>query len=137
MDDELQKAIDSINNRYSNSLKSLVDDEQLIFDQTEPIVDSPKYIMPKENIKEANHKEEPKTYWNYRVIRKKIHRGEVTYCIHEVYYENDIPLATTTDSVAIYDDSVEDIKKTLQLYLKATEKPVLNFEDIAKFGDPK
>jgi len=77
-----------------------------------------------------------KTYWNYRVIRKKIHGG-FTFCIHEVYYENDIPTSTTTDSAAIYGQSLEDVQDTLEMYKNATEKPVLNYEDIAKFGSPK
>lgn len=125
MDDKLKKVSDSIFNRYENTLRALAEDEPMIFDQTEPLVDS-KHTMPKNN----------QTYWNYRVIRKKI-RGGFTFCIHEVYYENDIPVSTTTDSVAIYSESLDDIEKTLKLYLKATKEPVLNYEDIAKFGSPK
>ena len=72
--------------------------------------------------------------WNYRVVRKQTYRGkpimiEVQYAIHEAYYDGDKPTSITTDHMAPYGETLEELKNDLSYMLAALEKPVLNWED--------
>lgn len=77
--------------------------------------------------------------WNYRVMRIKGelipgHPGteEAFYRIHEVYYEGDTPNAWSTDPMAPYGDTVEDLQADIQLMMKAFDQPVLDLEELEK-----
>lgn len=66
-------------------------------------------------------------YWNYRVVNT----GD-GFELHEVYYDvNDKPYARTKDCY-VYGDTVEELKNSLVKMLEATEKLVLNDDDIGE-----
>jgi len=72
--------------------------------------------------------------WNFRILAKKV-KNSVYFGVYEVHYEGDIPVACTENSVKVdaYDEGFEDPIETIQWQLenirKATEKPVLNYDD--------
>lgn len=76
--------------------------------------------------------------WNFRILAKKDLSGNVCFEVYEVHYENDKPLACTENSIKIFaeDDGTEDPIESIQWQLdaikKATEKPVLNYDDFPK-----
>lgn len=73
--------------------------------------------------------------WNYRIVKKNVYLGKcsdakVQFGIHETYYnENDIPTAITTDYMAPYGETLEELKSDLEHMLAALEKPILYWED--------
>jgi hypothetical protein len=69
------------------------------------------------------------TRWNYRVV-KKCHKHEVTYGIHEVFYNaSDTPLSCTESPVAPWGETLEDLITDIARMRAATEKPTLNYDD--------
>lgn len=71
--------------------------------------------------------------WNHRVIRKQvpsfpIGTTETAHEIHEVHYEDGVPILVTNDAVLPYGETVEDLIGTLNLMLAATNKPVIDIE---------
>ena len=74
-------------------------------------------------------------YWNYRVIRSVLGKGEdqeITFGIHEVYYENDEPRWVSAEPDGIVSDSVEDLEKQLEYFKAALSKPVLDMADFVE-----
>lgn len=71
-------------------------------------------------------------HWNHRVMKRKID-GEDVYAIHEVYYEMDDEdrILWTENDVAPCGETLEELKQELQRMLKATEKPVLDYDALA------
>lgn len=70
-------------------------------------------------------------HWNYRVIKThdKEH-DEVSYGIHEVYYDElDIPANATEKPVRIECESLEGLEETLEKMRIALDKTVLTDED--------
>lgn len=69
-------------------------------------------------------------HWNYRLVKTIDAEGEFL-AMHEVHYNADgKPIACTQNPCAIdFAKTPEDIKWTLKMMMKATEKPVLNMED--------
>lgn len=67
------------------------------------------------------------SYWNHRVFaHTHTDSGERRYEIHEAYYTDDGRLyAHTARSVPPYGESLEELRETLQMMLRATEQPVL------------
>lgn len=68
--------------------------------------------------------------WNYRVID----HGD-WFGLHEVYYNDGKPVSRTANPVTFLcdaEDGPEGIKSSLELALRAFEKPVLTVKD---FGD--
>jgi hypothetical protein len=79
-----------------------------------------------------------KTYWNYRILAKRIDDKEhVEYALYEVHYENDIPVACTINSVSPIsfdediklEDSIESIKWQLDAMKLACNKPILDYDN--------
>lgn len=87
--------------------------------------------------------------WNYRVVRQKIGpphydpmieqaatdagvvlpRLEYTYAIHEVFYDDDsVPTGLTEDSVGIRGDTLDELRRDAEYYMKAFDRPVLDYE---------
>lgn len=65
--------------------------------------------------------------WNYRIV--EVDGG---FELHEVYYDvNDKPYARTKDCY-VYGETVEELKNSLVKMLEATEKTVLNDDDIGE-----
>lgn len=69
-------------------------------------------------------------FWNYRVILK-----DDEYAIHEVYYDDQgEPEACTVDPVGPVGDTLADLVKDMDHYLRALKRPVLEYEDFANKG---
>lgn len=80
--------------------------------------------------------------WNHRVMRHKYAspesgETEVMLAIHEVYYKDKSrddrkvtadDVGYTENPVSVTGESIEDLRETLQLMLKALDKPVLEYE---------
>lgn len=70
--------------------------------------------------------------WNYRVIEKE-HDGEISRAIHEVHYENDVPVAYTENPASIvWEADDEEPKRVLERMREALDKPVLREEDFRR-----
>ena len=75
--------------------------------------------------------------WNYRVIRHVYTHSdgeqEEYFNVHEVYYdEQGAPNGITADAVNPQAESLEGLRWTLDQYIKALDKPIIDFEDMAK-----
>ena len=72
------------------------------------------------------------TYWNYRVIAKKLSTGEIQYGFHEVHYEDDIPVGYTENPISALSfnnegkDPIDSLKWQLDAMKLACDKPVLD-----------
>lgn len=65
--------------------------------------------------------------WNYRVAKKQFD-GEDCYGIIEVYYEEGEVMGWTDFVDLLGWDNPEDLKGTLELMLKAFDKPIFEGE---------
>ena len=82
--------------------------------------------------------------WNARIVKKKGHWGKVGnkkfwfpayYGVHEVFYNSKgKPYACTENAMNITGESVKETKNLFDMYARAFDKPVLNYED---FGPKK
>jgi hypothetical protein len=87
--------------------------------------------------------------WNHRVVYHKAGflkdnpglKWEEYLAIHEVFYDdNDEPTSMTEQPVTIVSDGSEaliEIKWTLEQMLKATDKPILDFETLKEIEKEK
>ena len=71
--------------------------------------------------------------WNYRVIKrtfKKLSQEELFfYYIHEAYYDKENRVnSISLNPLEPHGDTVEDLKKDLELMLEAFNKPILDFK---------
>ena len=71
--------------------------------------------------------------WDYRVVKRKVQVfGNVTdtYAIHECYYADGIERSISVDPVNVdWCESLEELEDTLKLMQKASDKPLLDYED--------
>lgn len=73
--------------------------------------------------------------WNYRLVLRVWTRPdgeiEVRIAVHEAYYpeNSDTPNSITTDPVYPSGESVEELERDRDAYLKAWELPILNWRD--------
>lgn len=86
------------------------------------------------------------SYWNYRVVEKdvtyKIDCSEmeyenVSYSIHEVYYDEDGNITMwSAESISPYGEvCVKDLEHDLKFMLEACSKPVLKESDLPDSGE--
>ena len=76
--------------------------------------------------------------WNHRVIRRVWEDlGEVTFCIHEVYYDEGKPTSCTKTLVAPIGSSIEELEQDMKYFREAFNKPVLNYEDLSEYQPDK
>jgi hypothetical protein len=71
--------------------------------------------------------------WNHRIIRhieKITHMDDsIYYAIHEVYYDEDGKVnGWTEEPIRIMEESLEDLKVTLQRLVESFDNPVLDKE---------
>lgn len=66
--------------------------------------------------------------WNYRVLNYD-DNGELYYKIHEVYYENEIPNAYSTNPATIEGDSLEELSIVFNQMILSLNKPILSKKD--------
>jgi hypothetical protein len=69
------------------------------------------------------------TTWNYRVVRK-VYEKETMLGIHEVYYENEIPIMVTEEAIGAVGDTLEELADELGHMVMAFGKPVLEYSEI-------
>jgi len=69
--------------------------------------------------------------WNYRVVKKvtKIPLGEtdITYEIHDVYYDKNLEDPSIGRISLLLSDDVEGLQWNLERMLEACKKPVLDY----------
>jgi hypothetical protein len=73
--------------------------------------------------------------WNYRVIHRNDDPTllyEDVYAIHEVYYEDDVPVSMAVDPSCPQGETIEELREDLEHYRTALDKPIL---EATKFGD--
>ena len=70
--------------------------------------------------------------WHYRVIKKTDKNGEPYYGIYESYWEGepDKIWAISQDPMAPFGETLEDIKQDTEWFLKAFERPVIDFDTL-------
>lgn len=69
--------------------------------------------------------EEVTVYWNHRAMAR-VEGEETNLYIEEVYYDADGKLIGWTEKGAIYGESVDELRQTLNWMLEALDKPVLD-----------
>lgn len=72
-------------------------------------------------------------HWNYRVLRKWVGRPgeeEEELSIHEVYYENDIPISCTESFVSPHGETLPGLTTDLLWMSRALNKPVLDYTSL-------
>ena len=66
------------------------------------------------------------SYWNHRVVRKAHPRGEVSYGIHEVFYNKDGSVyAYTKEPVEVSCESIDDLHEYVGWMQACLTKPIL------------
>lgn len=71
--------------------------------------------------------------WDYRILRTDHPSGEITFGIHEVYYDSEgKPNACSVDPMDPHGETVEELREDINAMLKAFDKPVL---DYSLFGE--
>ena len=72
--------------------------------------------------------------WDHRVLAHE-HKGELTFEIHEVFYNDDgTPNMCTENAVGVAGDTLPELAKTLRLMLSALTEPILNYADFGPGG---
>ena len=73
--------------------------------------------------------------WNYRVIRKKNESGEITFQIHEVYYDHAGEINGWTERpVQPLGESISELHKDIRHFLEAFQKETLEEVTTEKGG---
>jgi len=67
--------------------------------------------------------------WNYRILRHVYDDGSESFAIHEVYYEGDKPTSCTQNPTSLLDETLDDLKGSVNLICKALDQPVLDYVD--------
>ena len=70
--------------------------------------------------------------WNYRVVEKKAYDGTFYYQIEEVYYDKNKNINGFGDARIPFGEEIDDIKFTLEMMLKALDKPVVPYEEYTR-----
>lgn len=71
--------------------------------------------------------------WNYRIVRRTSLEGSwycrtegSWYCIREVHYEGDAVVAWSERDVSPGGESIDELRRDMDLFLLALTKPVLD-----------
>ncbi len=67
-------------------------------------------------------------HWNYRVVKHDCE--EDFYEIKEIYYDDNGNITAYAEVGSPYGESVVEVKKCLELMLRALDKPVINIKDL-------
>lgn len=69
--------------------------------------------------------------WSHRVVRRQYPSGEVSFALHEVYYDDaGEPTACTEGAVAPFGESLGELRRDLERMLSALDQPVLHLSEI-------
>jgi hypothetical protein len=70
--------------------------------------------------------------WNYRVI-ETVHDGDVSRAIHEVHYDNGVPISYTENPAGVaWETDDDEPRRMLDRMREALDKPVLREADFIK-----
>lgn len=75
----------------------------------------------------------PESYWNYRVVQFE-DGEEVYHQIHEVYYKYDDISMWSEEAVPVGGETVEELRRDLQMQMDALDKPVLLAKDLPGYA---
>ena len=71
--------------------------------------------------------------WNHRVVKRTYPNGDVSFGIHEVYYDdNGNVTGCTEDPIGVVEDTEEDLYTTLNRLIDAAGKDVLIYEELSE-----
>lgn len=71
--------------------------------------------------------------WNHRVVKRTHPNGDVSFGIHEVYYDDDGKVTGyTKEPIGIVEDTEEDLYTTLNRLIDAAGKDVLIYEELSE-----
>jgi len=73
--------------------------------------------------------------WNHRVVRRtypNTHMDDsILYEIHEVYYNEDGTIGSITEEpISIIEESVEDLKSTIERLTKCLTTPIIDYDTL-------
>jgi hypothetical protein len=60
----------------------------------------------------------PDKYWNYRIMAHEDPNGSISFAVHEIHYENAVPVNYTENAVRANGDSIKEVIQDLQMMLK-------------------
>ena len=89
------------------------------------------------NYRIVRHKTDMKAWYNERLMKLPADQPEIvyTYQIHEAYYDKQGKVhAITEEEVGPSGESLEELQASFELYKKALEKPVLDYDSIPEPG---
>ena len=70
--------------------------------------------------------------WNYRIVKRSYpnSKWDDTYSIHEAYYNEEGQAdSITVEGIEPVGETPKELKQSLEMMLKALDKPILNYED--------
>jgi len=69
-------------------------------------------------------------YWNYRIIKRELPNGEVTYGIYEVHYDMEGNFrAHTENPMCVIGESIEDLKYDIENLKESLSKDILTYQN--------
>lgn len=71
--------------------------------------------------------------WNYRVVHRVLN-AENVYEIHEAYYDDDKAISITEESVRPRGETLQELMRDCENYVKAIKRPVLEYVDFDASG---
>lgn len=80
-------------------------------------------------------------HWNYRIVKKVTKHNDPSlgasedtwFGIHEVYYDAEgHPEVCSEEPIEPFGESVEEVRESLKMMMKALDKPVLDYDEIGK-----
>jgi hypothetical protein len=74
-------------------------------------------------------------HWNHRVIRHIEPDGEEYLAVHEVHYDDDVPVSVTVNPVGPGATDLDGLRRTLERMTAALDKPVLDYSDFGVTAD--
>lgn len=68
--------------------------------------------------------------WNYRVLKKEHHTGEIELSIIEVYYDEMGNIDGWADDIRPHGETLEELRRDLDHMIRALTAPILTADDI-------
>lgn len=77
--------------------------------------------------------------WNHRVVRRtypNTHMDDsIVYEIHECYYREDGTIeGLTQEPIRIVEESMDDLRKTIQRLTQCLEKPIIDYDTLQELN---
>jgi hypothetical protein len=85
-------------------------------------------------VKEEGRKKMEDTTWNYRIVKRTYPSAEgepeVTYAMHEAYYEDDRVISITKEPIELLSESLDGLGRELSGMQRAFTLPILDYDKI-------